>query len=41
LRGMRAPVAHIELVERGGGLDAENATQVVGDSLPLGFTLRG
>lgn len=41
LQRMGAHAIHRELVERGGRLDEEHASQVVGDSLPLGFTLRG
>ena len=40
LRSVRAPDLHLELVERVGQLDEENASQIVGDSIPLGFSLR-
>jgi hypothetical protein len=40
LKAIQAPQVHIDLVERSGLLDEENATQIVGDSLPLGFSLR-
>jgi hypothetical protein len=40
LRSVHAPALHIERVEQIGQLDEENAAQIVGDSIPLGFSLR-
>lgn len=40
MKVLGSPVLHLDLVESGGRLDEEHAAQVVGDSLPLGFTLR-
>jgi hypothetical protein len=40
LRSIGAPELHIELVEQIGQLDEENASQIVGDAIPLGFSLR-
>jgi hypothetical protein len=40
MKGLGAPAMHLDLVVRGGRLDEEQSAQVVGDALPLGFTLR-
>ncbi len=40
LRSVGAPELHCELVEQIGQLDEENASQIVGDAIPLGFSLR-
>ena len=36
-----APAMHIDLVLRGGGLDQASADSIVGETLPLGFRIRG
>jgi hypothetical protein len=41
MREFGSPPLHIALVEFGGKLDEENATQILGDALPLGFALKG
>ncbi len=37
---LQAPEAHLQLVHEGGKLDAESESTIIGDSLPLGFSIR-
>ena len=38
---LKSPPLHRTLVADGGSLDEENTSSIVGDTLPLGFSLRG
>jgi hypothetical protein len=39
MRHLGSPLAYQNLVESGGGLDETETTTIVGDALPLGFSL--